>query len=92
MPSGNTANRALVLVEPTGRRRVTRRRFVTLLAAGGVLSGLTACAEGTARDAERGKEADLKRTSVVDDVQATRSASLLTAGTATPQPTEKPKD
>lgn len=92
MPSGNIENPVpdLVAVPPMGM--LTRRRFLTAIAASGVLSGLTACAEGTARDAKRGKEDDLKRTSVVEGVQATESARFLTAGTATPQASETPRD
>ncbi|MGN6483659.1 MAG: hypothetical protein ACTHMX_04585 [Thermomicrobiales bacterium] len=68
---------------------MTRRRFGFALGAGGVLVGLSACAEGTARDATRGKEADTKRTSVVDDVQATESARMLFGSPpASPTPDE----
>ncbi|HYH12436.1 MAG TPA: hypothetical protein VD789_08800 [Thermomicrobiales bacterium] len=51
----------------------------------GVLVG---CAEGTSRDAERGKAQDAQRTSVVSDMQATYSASVLQQGT--PPPTAEP--
>ena len=51
----------------------------------GVLVG---CAEGTSRDAERGKAQDAQRTSVVSDMQATYSASVLQQGT--PPPTTEP--
>jgi hypothetical protein len=38
---------------------------------------LTACAQGTSREAERGQERDAERTSVVDDLQATQTARLV---------------
>ena len=91
MPSGNTENPQLDSTERLSPLRMTRRRFGVLLVSGGVLVGLTGCAEGTARNATRGKEEDAKRTSVVDDVQATESARLL-GGTpsTTPTPTAEP--
>jgi hypothetical protein len=39
--------------------------------------GFTACSTGNSREAERGKRRDAERTSVVDEVQATRTASLI---------------
>lgn len=86
MPSGNTANPHPASTDRAPDRMITRRRFGLMLVSGGVLLGLTACAEGTARDAERGKEADAKRTSVVDDVQATESARYV-QGTPSASPT-----
>ncbi|HWK79720.1 MAG TPA: hypothetical protein VNP95_03090 [Thermomicrobiales bacterium] len=88
MPSGSTRN------PPPGSSerqhlRLTRRRFGIVLVSGGVLAGLSACAEGTARDAERGKQADAKRTSVVDEIQATQSARFL-EGTPPASPTAEP--
>lgn len=83
MPSGNTASRPPA---PTERPGITRRHLGLMLVSGGVLAGLSACAEGTARDAERGKQADAKRTSVVDEIQATQSARLV-SGTPQGSPT-----
>jgi hypothetical protein len=54
-----------------------------------LLLGLTACAEGTARDAKQGPEADARRTSVMQSVQETYTASILTGtppATATKAP------
>lgn len=57
------------------------------VALGIVLTCLTACAEGTSRDAEQGKREDAERTSVVSDLQATQSMLLLTGSPeATPPP------
>lgn len=89
MPSGSTANPQREPIDLPKRRIISRRTFGVLLLSGGVLSGLSACAEGTARDADRGKQADLKRTSVVDDWQATESARLI-QGTPEGTPTTTP--
>lgn len=89
MPSGTTANHHPAPNDGPARPTITRRRLAFLLMSGGVLAGLSACAEGTARDAERGKQADQKRTSVVDDVQATESARLL-GGTPEGTPSTTP--
>ena len=35
------------------------------------------CAQGTARDAERGRERDAERTSVVDVLQSTRTSEII---------------
>lgn len=50
---------------------------------------LAGCAEGTRRDAERGQQQDAERTSVVSDLQATRSADLIMS---TPPATPPPAD
>ena len=57
--------------------RLTRRQAMLGLlgVAGGV--SLTACSTGSSREAERGKRRDAERTSVVDEVQATRTAGLI---------------
>lgn len=89
MPSGSTTNPQLALIDPPTRRILSRRTFGVLVLSGTVLGGLSACAEGTARDAERGKQADLKRTSVVDEMQATESARYLN-GTPEGTPTTEP--
>ncbi|MGC4190627.1 MAG: hypothetical protein QM589_05235 [Thermomicrobiales bacterium] len=90
MPSGSTANPRPVSTEHPGRSPLTRRRFGFILVSGGVLAGFSACSEGTARDAERGKEADQRRTSVVDEIQATESAGFLHPGTPEGSPTAEP--
>jgi len=38
---------------------------------------IVGCAEGTSRDAERGRERDAQRTSVVDDLQSTRTSEII---------------
>lgn len=79
--------------EPTGNppplpiERLSRRVVFWSVAAGSLLAILTACAEGTSRDAEQGKQHDAERTSVVSDLQATESMLLLTGSPpATPPP------
>ena len=47
------------------------------------------CAEGTSKDAERGRERDAERTSVVDDLQSTRTSELIN-GTPNASPTATP--
>lgn len=75
---------------PHQRHRLSRRRLLGLTVAGLGPLVLSACAEGTARDAKRGKEEDTKRTSVVDEIQATESANLIKhPSTPTPDPTEE---
>lgn len=58
--------------------------FVAACLTLGLLAG---CSEGTSREAERGKARDAQRTSVVRDLQATRSMQVLDQGTP-PPPTE----
>ena len=100
MPSGNTASPPPTPTDstspaqpqddhPSQPRAITRRRLSLLVVSGCILAGLSACAEGTARDAERGKEADAKRTSVVDEVQATESARRV-SGTPPASPSAGP--
>jgi hypothetical protein len=86
MPSGTTRNQEAASNERAAHAGLTRRRLALALVSGAALCGLSACAEGTARDAERGKKADAKRTSVVSDVQATESAQFL-SGTPAASPT-----
>lgn len=70
---------------PRERRVSNRHRLVTIGIALSVLAGtLAGCAEGTSRDAERGKARDAQRTSVVSDMQATQSARVLLPGTPPP--------
>ncbi|HEV2065461.1 MAG TPA: hypothetical protein VGR08_01410 [Thermomicrobiales bacterium] len=70
---------------PRARRPSTRSAVV----GGLLLLALTGCAEGTSRDAQRAREDDAERTSVVDALQATTSAGLVRRGAeVTPPPTE----
>lgn len=78
-------------IDPRDHRVSERHRLVTIAIALSVLAGtLAGCAEGTSRDAERGKARDAQRTSVVSDMQATHSARVLLPGTP-PPPTETPE-
>ncbi len=54
-----------------------RRRVRAIAVVGLAMLVLAGCAEGTSRDAQRGREADAERTSVVDSLQATASANLI---------------
>ena len=83
MLSENMKNRERWVIESRIRRRLCSLALVLLTAL-----TLTACAEGTARDAEIGKEQDAKRTSVVNEIQATESAGFLILGTPSPEPTK----
>jgi len=85
MPSGPIRH-----PERAGRKRIGRVWRFGLV--GLIALTFTACAEGTAREAERGKEQDAERTSVVDDIQATESAGFLLPGTATPPLPEDNED
>jgi hypothetical protein len=42
-----------------------------------ILVSLVGCAEGTARDAEKGRARDAEATSVVDNLQSTRTSELI---------------
>ena len=57
-----------------GRSRRWTARFAALLLGATLLVG---CADGIASDAERGREADEKRDSVVTDLQATQTWNLI---------------
>lgn len=62
---------------PTRSGPLSRRRFFSLAAmalAGGTLA---ACSGDSSRDAERGREADTQRESVVKDLQATQTWNLI---------------
>lgn len=52
---------------------------------------LTSCAQGTSRDAERGREQDAERTSIVNNLQATETSRLV-SGTPEASPTVEPDD
>jgi predicted small secreted protein len=85
MRLGNTRSRRLRATDERHLRSRIASFFVVILAA----FMLTACAEGTARDAKQGKQQDQIRTSVVNDIQATESAGfLLNPATPSPQPTK----
>jgi hypothetical protein len=79
-------------LEPTNRpdrplMRISRRRL--LAGAGGLasLALLAGCAEGTRSDAERGKEEDAKRDSVVKELQATETYRIIEGTSGTPPST-----
>jgi hypothetical protein len=57
------------------------------LAVLGVVLCLAGCAEGTARDAERGRAKDADATSVIDALQSTRTTEIITG---TPDSTPAP--
>lgn len=59
--------------------------FAALLLAATLLAG---CADGRATDAERGREADSDRDSVVTDLQATQTWNLIHG---TPESTPEPE-
>ena len=65
--------------------------LIAFLAGLTVLIAVTACAEGTEREAREGQESDAERTSVVDDLQATNTARVL-ASTPTPPSNESDGD
>ena len=60
-----------------------------MLVAGGSSGLLAACSTGTSRDAERGRARDVERTSVMDNLQATRTAGLV-LGTPESTPATEP--
>jgi hypothetical protein len=79
---------------PTARRepvesKQKRRRASWLVALGLSLLLLVGCAEGTSRDAERGRERDRQRTSVVDELQSTRTAQFISGS---PEASATPDD
>lgn len=87
MPSGNMKNPERQVSDSGFVPRLCRR-LASLVLVLLIAMTLTACAEGTARDAEVGKEQDAKRTSVVNEIQATESAGFLLHGTPSPEPTK----
>jgi acyl-coenzyme A synthetase/AMP-(fatty) acid ligase len=75
--------------DTAGLRAISRRRII--VCALGFIGGgaaLTACSTGSSREAERGRARDAERTSVVDNMQATRTASLIN-GTPPATPSER---
>ena len=70
---------------PIDRVRRHGTRLATLLLAATLLAG---CADGRATDAERGRQADQDRDSVVTDLQATQTWNLIHG---TPESTPEPE-
>ena len=66
-----------------------KKRMFRLLIVAVCGLAIVGCAEGTANDAERGRERDAERTSVVDDLQSTRTSELIN-GTPNASPTATP--
>lgn len=52
---------------------------------------LASCSQGTSRDAERARQQDAERTSVVDNLQATETARLV-SGSPEASPTIEPEE
>ena len=75
---------------PTDLNR-TRWRMLGLATIGVVATVLVSCSQGTSRDAERGREQDAERTSVVDNLQATETSRLVT-GSPEASPTIEPEE
>ena len=68
---------------------LTRRGLLGSIAAGLVLL-VTGCASGTSREAERGRNRDAERTSVVDDMQRTATSRLILGSPeASPDPDDE---
>jgi len=89
MHSGDTRSRKSRVANGFPAGMGIRRRLVSLLMVIVAAVTLTACAEGTARDAKQDKQQDAMRTSVVNDIQATESAGfLLNPATPSPEPTK----
>lgn len=63
---------------PASRAACSRRRLVAgVLVTVAGSSVLVSCSTGSSREAERGRRQDAERTSVVDHLQATRTAELV---------------
>ncbi|MEJ7901516.1 MAG: hypothetical protein WKF63_06685 [Thermomicrobiales bacterium] len=75
---------------PTDRRR-TSRSLLAIATFGVVAAILVSCSQGSSRDAERGREQDAERTSVVDNLQATETSRLV-SGTPDASPTVEPEE
>lgn len=89
MPSEPIASQHLRRTDLPLRARAPRRKAPAVLLFGLITLALVGCAEGTSRDAERGREEDAERTSVVDLLQASASADLVRqGGEATPPPND----
>jgi hypothetical protein len=59
--------------------------FCGLSALGFGATVLVSCSQGSSREAERARERDAERTSVVDSLQATQTAKLVTGTPGTPE-------
>lgn len=86
MPLERTKNH-----RPPAERARTRRDLLGVAAAGLLVTVLASCSQGTSRDAERGRERDAERTSVVDNLQATETSRLV-SGTPDASPTVEPEE
>ena len=73
-------------IAPRDRPQISRLRKhgARLVIVGVCALSIAGCAEGTSHDAERGRERDAERTSVVDDLQSTRTSEIIKG---TPQAT-----
>lgn len=72
--------------DQTSMVRASAVRLLALLLAAVLL---TACADGLAPDAERGRDSDASRESVVTDLQATQTWNLVHG---TPESTPEPEE
>lgn len=61
------------------RKALTRRHLLLWGSALGVGTALAGCADGTSREAARGREEDSSNESVVKDLQATETWNLVNA-------------
>ena len=79
-------------LEPTANHRPpptdAALRVLTLFLIGVAAALLVSCSQGTSRDAERGREVDAERTSVVDNLQATVTARLVSGSPAASPPAD----
>ncbi len=64
------------------------RRVLALAFVGVACAVLVSCSQGTSRDAERGREVDAERTSVVDLLQATETSRLISGTPAASPPAD----
>ncbi len=83
MPLEPTANPVKLSTDRISRRHLLGGAL-GLIASSTLLVG---CSTGNSREAERGRERDAKRTSVVDNLQATKTANLVNS---TPEPEATP--
>ena len=77
--------------QPPTDRGHSRRSVLCVATLGVVATILVSCSQGTSRDAERGREQDAERTSVVDNLQATETSRLVT-GSPEASPTIEPEE
>lgn len=57
--------------------RLSRRAVLGIVAAGTATLLVAGCSSGSSREAERARERDAERTSVVDEMQQTATSSLV---------------